>query len=46
LVPLDPVERLARDSDPSVAESAAQLLPILMAIPEGERRPRYGKFAL
>lgn len=46
LVPVDAVERLSRDSDPSVAKSAAELLPTLLAVPESERRTRYGVRAL
>ncbi len=40
IVPVDAVQRLARDSDPSVSEAAAELLPRLTSIPESERRVR------
>lgn len=46
IVPLDSVQRLSQDSDPSVSTSAIELLPKLAAIPENERRVRYGKFSM
>jgi hypothetical protein len=46
LVPVEPVEQLARDGDSSVAEPAAFLLLTLAGITEAERSSRYGKFGL
>lgn len=40
IVPVDAVQRLARDSDPSVSEAAAELLPRLTVIPDSQRRVR------
>jgi hypothetical protein len=46
VVPLDSVERLSKDSDPSICERAESLLLRLKAIPEDDRRWSYGKFGL
>jgi hypothetical protein len=46
LVPLAPIRGLARDSDPSVAEAAQALLPIISAISDDDRRWKYGRFGL
>ncbi len=46
LIPVEPVERLARDSDPGVAERAATLLERVRTVTEAERNMRYGQFGL
>lgn len=46
IVPVDPVRRLTRDPDESIAEAAARLLSILEAVTDEERRNRYGQFGL
>ena len=46
LIPIKPVERLARDTDSSVAKRATALLETLRGITDAERNARYGLFAL
>lgn len=46
LIPVEPVKRLASDSDPSVAERGAALLETVRQVPEAERTSRYGRFGL
>jgi hypothetical protein len=46
VVPVNPVKRLARDSDPSIAKAAGDLLSTLNAITDEERHTRYGSFSL
>ena len=46
LVPVEPVEALTRDSDPSVAKRAADLLSKLRRVTEAERNTGYGRFGL
>lgn len=46
LIPVEPVERLTRDTDSSVAERATGLLSTLRNITDAERNTRYGRFGL
>ena len=46
LIPIKPVERLARDTDSSVAKRATALLETLRGVTDAERNTRYGLFAL
>jgi hypothetical protein len=46
LIPIKPVERLARDTDSSVAKRATALLEALRSITDVERTARYGLFGL
>lgn len=46
IVPIKHVRRLTRDSDPSIAAAANELLPTLEAVTDEERRARYGRFGL
>lgn len=46
IIPLRPVEGLARDVDPSVAARSNALLPILREVTDAERNSRYGRFNL
>jgi hypothetical protein len=45
-IPIEPVQRLAHDGDPSVAESATELLDILANVSDEDRRKRHGQFGL
>lgn len=46
LIPIEPVERLAHDTDSSVADRAAALLERLRKVSDVERNARYGRFGL
>ncbi|MHB2028662.1 MAG: hypothetical protein ACYCPT_07575, partial [Acidimicrobiales bacterium] len=46
LIPIEPVEGLASDTDASVAERAADLLAALRKVADVERNSRYGSFGL
>jgi hypothetical protein len=45
-IPIEPVQRLAHDGDPSIAESATELLDILANVSDEDRRKRHGQFGL
>jgi hypothetical protein len=46
VVPIEPVRRLTRDDDPSIAKAADELLSKLKMTTDEERRTRYGRFGL
>lgn len=46
VVPADLARKLARDQDTAVAARAAELLRVVEAVDEGERRTTYGQFGM
>jgi hypothetical protein len=46
LIPIEPVKRLAHDTDSSIADRATALLETLRNVSDAERNARYGQFGL
>lgn len=46
IIPVEPVKRLAADSDPSVAARGAALIETIRHVPDAQRQTRYGRFGL